>query len=94
MLDKLPSFGELGVRCCQAKTSKKAEPEQKLTAEDVFEDDVDFVTEADEVREVTAPEYDDIEGDEEEEDKDEAGEEEQDGDQGSEDEDDEDQERQ
>jgi N utilization substance protein A len=40
----------------EAAEAKKAEDE-RLTAEDVFEDDRDYVTEADDVREATAPDF-------------------------------------
>ncbi|MEA3296861.1 MAG: transcription termination factor NusA [candidate division Zixibacteria bacterium] len=45
----------------KAAISKKAKGDEKLTAEDVFEDDADFVTEADDIPEATAPDFDEIE---------------------------------
>jgi len=47
-------------------TEKEAEPEgtqDKLTAGDVFEDDADFVTEVDDVRQAEAPDLSDVEDD-------------------------------
>ncbi len=60
------------------------EAEEKLSAEDVFEDDEEYVTEEDEVKQATAPDFEDIdegeeveeEGGEEEDEEEEEGEEE------------------
>ncbi len=48
-----------------AEATEKGIKDEKLKEEDVFETDADFVTEVDDVPEVTAPEFDDVEdGDE------------------------------
>ena len=54
----------------KAETDQKAEDE-KLEASDVFHDDDEYVTEADDVPEATAPDLDDVDEDEEEDDKEE-----------------------
>ncbi len=48
----------------KAKAAEKAE-DGKLTADDVFEDDAEFVTEVDDVPEVTAPSLEDVEDEDE-----------------------------
>lgn len=57
-------------------TSEEEAKDEKLTAEDVFEDDEEFVTEEDEVRQAKPPEFD--ETDDEDEKQEEAGEKEKD----------------
>ncbi len=54
----------------QEAEAEEEEAEEKLTAEDVFEDDEEYVTEEDEVKQATAPDFEDVdegEGAEEEE---------------------------
>lgn len=48
----------------KAKAAEKAE-DAKLTAEDVFEDDAEFVTEVDDVPEAMAPSLEDVEDEDE-----------------------------
>ncbi len=54
----------------EEETTEETKPvDEKLTAEDVFEDDEDFVTEVDDVPEVTAPDLDGVEDEQEEDSK-------------------------
>jgi len=52
--------------------AEAAERDEKLTAEDVFDDDVEYVTETDEIPEIEAPAFDDLDLEDDDEDDDES----------------------